>query len=47
MFRKYLDDIYLKTGKKSIFFEVYSKKQCIQAIDIIKNGQDSTNKEIT
>lgn len=47
MFQKYLDDIYLKTGKKSIFFEVYSKKQCIQAIDIIKNGQNSTNKEIT
>lgn len=36
LFRKYLEDLYNTTGKKSIFFEVYSKKQLLQAIEIIK-----------
>jgi hypothetical protein len=37
MFRKLLDDIYNKTGQKSIYFEIYTKKNLLQAIDIIKN----------
>ena len=36
MFRKLLDDIYIKTGQKSMYFEIYSKKQLLQAIEIIK-----------
>lgn len=37
MFRKLLDDIYNSTGQKSIYFEVYTKKQLSQAINIIRN----------
>lgn len=37
MFRKLLDDIYIKTGQKSIYFEIYTKKQLLQAIEIIKS----------
>lgn len=36
LFRKYLDDILTATGQKSIYFEVYSKKQLLQAIEIFK-----------
>lgn len=36
LFRKYLDDIYLKTKQKSIFFEIYTLKQLKQAAEIIK-----------
>jgi hypothetical protein len=42
MFRKLLDDIYNNTGQKSIYFEVYTKKQLIQAIDIVKNYESTT-----
>ena len=37
LFIKYLDNILLSTGKKSIYFEVYTKKQLLQAIEILKN----------
>ena len=37
MFIKYLDDRYLESGGKSIYFEVYTKKQLLQAIEIIKS----------
>lgn len=37
MFIKYLDDILVNTGRRSIYFEVYTKKQLLQAIEIIKN----------
>jgi hypothetical protein len=37
LFIKYLDDKYNSTGEKSIYFEIYTKKQLLQAIDIIKN----------
>ena len=37
MFIKYLDDLYLEKGEKSIYFEVYTRKQLLQAIEIIKN----------
>nr|UWG93215.1 MAG: Protein of unknown function (DUF1064) [Bacteriophage sp.] len=37
MFIKYLDDLYLEKGEKSIYFEVYNRKQLLQAIEIIKN----------
>ena len=37
MFIKYLDNQYLEKGEKSIYFEVYTKKQLLQAIEIIKS----------
>lgn len=37
MFIKYLDDLYTEKGEKSIYFEVYTKKQLLQAIEIIKS----------
>lgn len=37
MFIKYLNDRYLEKGEKSIYFEVYTRKQLLQAIEIIKN----------
>lgn len=37
MFIKYLDNRYLENGEKSIYFEVYTKKQLLQAIEIIKS----------
>jgi len=36
LFRQYLDDIYNNTGQRSIYFEIYSKKQLLQAIEIFK-----------
>ena len=40
MFRKLLDSIYTNTGQRSIYFEIYTKKQLIQAIDIIKSYEE-------
>lgn len=41
LFRKYLDGVLSTTGKKSLYFEVYTKKQLLQAIDIVKSyGQE-------
>ena len=41
LFRKYLDEVLSTTGKKSLYFEVYTKKQLLQAIDIVKSyGQE-------
>lgn len=37
LFRKFLDDRLIETNQHSIYFEVYTKKQMIQAIEIIKN----------
>ncbi len=37
MFIKYLNDQYLEKGERSIYFEVYTRKQLLQAIEIIKN----------
>lgn len=43
MFIKYLDNILISTGRKSIYFEVYTKKQLLQAIEIIKNYATGRN----
>ena len=41
LFRKHLDYILSTTGKKSMYFEIYTRKQLLQAINIIKQyGQD-------
>lgn len=37
MFRAYLDNILIETGRKSLFFEVYTKQNLLQAVEIIKN----------
>lgn len=37
LFRRYLDNHYIDTGTKSVYIEVYSKKQMQQAIEIIKS----------
>ena len=37
LFRYYLDKQLENTGQHSIYFEVYTKKQLLQAIEIIKN----------
>lgn len=44
MFRKYLDNKFIQTGQHSIFFEIYTKKQLLQAINIIKDYEQSLSK---
>lgn len=46
MFIKYLDDVLVNTGRKSIYFEVYTKKQLLQAIEIIKDYATRCNQQI-
>lgn len=45
LFRKYLDDKFFKTKQHSIFFEVYTKRQLLQAIDIFKQYEQTLNDE--
>lgn len=40
LFRLYLDREFKKTGQESMFFEVYTKHQVNQVIDIIKNRKE-------
>lgn len=37
MFRKYLDDLFNTKGQKSLYFEIYTKRQLLQAIQIFKD----------
>ena len=46
MFIKYLDGVLVNTGRKSIYFEVYTKKQLLQAIEIIKDYATRCNQQI-
>ena len=41
LFIKYLDNILENTGQHSIYFEVYTKKQLIQAVSILKEYEQS------
>lgn len=41
LFRKYLDDKLTNTGQHSIYFEIYTKKQLYQAIEILKTYDES------
>ena len=41
LFIKYLDNLYETKRIKSMYFEVYSKKQLLQVIDIIKQNNES------
>lgn len=36
LFRKFLDDRLNQTGVRSLFFEIYTKRQLLQALNIIK-----------
>lgn len=43
LFIKFLDDRYASTGQKSMYFEIYNKRQLLQALEIIKDyGKDSS-----
>lgn len=44
MFRYFLDKRYNDTGQHSIFFEIYTKKQLLQAIEITKNYEEPIRK---
>lgn len=44
LFRRYLDNQYLNNKQHSIYFEIYSKKQLLQAIDIIKEYELTLSK---
>lgn len=44
MFRKFLDDKEEQTGQKSIFFEIYTKRQLLQALEIIDDYAESITK---
>lgn len=44
LFRKYLDDIFIRTKQHSIYFEIYTKKQLLQAIEIIKEYEPTLQK---
>lgn len=37
MFIKYLDNLCIEKGERSIYFEVYTKKQLLQAVELIKS----------
>lgn len=43
MFIKYLDNLLLEKGERSIYFEVYTKKQLLQAIEILKDYAERYN----
>ena len=47
LFRKYLDDWFIKTNQSSIYFEIYTKKQLLQAIEIIKKYEPTLSKDST
>jgi hypothetical protein len=44
LFRKLLDDRFEKEGKLSMFFEIYTKKQLFQALQIIEEYVNSITK---
>ena len=45
LFIKYLDDWFIKTNQPSIYFEIYTKKQLLQAIEIIKKYEPTLSKD--
>lgn len=43
LFIKFLDERFIHTGQKSMYFEIYNKRQLLQALEIIKDyGKDSS-----
>ena len=45
MFLKHLDEVYEKTGQKSMYFEVHSKHQLLQMLEIVKDYAERCNTE--
>ena len=45
LFRKYLDDRFQNEGKKSMFFEIYTKRQMLQALQIIDEYVESIKED--
>lgn len=45
LFLKYLDNLYVNEGIKSMYFEVYTKKQLLQALEIIKDYGERQDRE--
>lgn len=45
LFRGYLENKYALCGEFSMYFEIYTKKQLLQAIQIIKDYDSSRNNE--
>lgn len=45
LFRFFLDQEYLQTGQHSLYFEIYTKKQLLQAIQIVKDYAKSLKKD--
>lgn len=45
LFIKYLDNLYLDKGQVSMYFEVYTKRQLLQAINIIKDYDSNRKNE--
>jgi hypothetical protein len=45
MFINYLGKLYKEEGIKSMYFEVYTKKQLLQAIQIIKDYEEHTSRQ--
>ena len=43
LFIKHLDELFLETGQKSMYFEIYNKRQLLQALEIIKNYGEYNN----
>lgn len=43
MFIKYLDNLYLEKNERSLYFEIYSKRQLSQAVEIIKDYATECN----
>lgn len=45
LFRRYLDNLYKTEGKRSMFFEIYTKRQMLQALRIINDYVKSDKKD--
>ena len=45
LFRGYLENKYSISGEYSMYFEIYTKKQLLQAIEIIKNYDSNRDNE--
>lgn len=43
LFIKFLDDRFINTGQKSMYFEIYNKRQLLQALEIIKDYDENSN----
>ena len=45
LFRGYLETKYTQTGENSMYFEIHTKRQLLQAVEIIKNYDSNRNND--